>query len=43
MDGAATVVRRQIAGEGWAIASPDGHHLAIDEWTPSGNLWMVER
>ncbi len=26
----------------WALASPDGRHLAIYEWSLSGNMWMLE-
>jgi Tol biopolymer transport system component len=26
----------------WALASPDGRHLAIYEWSLSGNMWMME-
>jgi len=26
----------------WAVASPDGKHLAIYEWSLSGNMWMME-
>jgi eukaryotic-like serine/threonine-protein kinase len=26
----------------WAIPSPDGRHLAIYDWSLSGNIWMVE-
>jgi|HubBroStandDraft_6_1064221.scaffolds.fasta_scaffold00821_3 DNA-binding winged helix-turn-helix (wHTH) protein/Tol biopolymer transport system component len=26
----------------WALASPDGRHLAIYEWSISSNMWMVE-
>jgi hypothetical protein len=26
----------------WGVPSPDGHHLAIYNWTFSGNMWMME-
>jgi hypothetical protein len=26
----------------WAVASPDGRHLAIYEWSQSTNIWMME-
>jgi hypothetical protein len=24
------------------VASPDGRHLAFDDWTTDGNMWMLE-
>jgi serine/threonine protein kinase len=30
------------AGETLAIPSPDGRHLAIQNWTAEGNMWMME-
>jgi len=30
------------SGETSAIPSPDGHHLAIQSWTTSSNVWMME-
>jgi serine/threonine protein kinase len=30
------------SGETVAVPSPDGRHLAIQGWTTSGNLWMLE-
>jgi hypothetical protein len=29
-------------GETLAIPSPDGRHLAIQNWTADGNMWMME-
>lgn len=26
----------------WAVPSPDGHHLALCQWTFSANMWMME-
>jgi hypothetical protein len=26
----------------WGIASPDGRHLAINGWSQSSNIWMLE-
>ncbi len=26
----------------WGIPSPDGRHLAIDNWTLNSNIWMME-
>jgi hypothetical protein len=26
----------------WAVPSPDGHSLAIYQWSLSGNMWMIE-
>ena len=26
----------------FALPSPDGRHLAIDDWRPSANMWMME-
>jgi hypothetical protein len=26
----------------WGVSSPDGRHLAIYNWTFSGNMWMME-
>ena len=26
----------------WGVPSPDGRHLAIYNWTCSGNMWMIE-
>lgn len=26
----------------WAIASPDGRHLALSGWTTNANIWMME-
>jgi Tol biopolymer transport system component len=26
----------------WAVASPDGRHLAIYSWSFSSNMWMIE-
>jgi DNA-binding winged helix-turn-helix (wHTH) protein/Tol biopolymer transport system component len=42
-DGSARFLRRQIDGEGWAIPSPDGRHLAFQEWTIAGNVWEMRR
>ena len=30
------------SGETLAIPSPDGRHLAIQNWTAEGNIWMME-
>jgi hypothetical protein len=29
-------------GETLAVPSPNGRHLAIQSWSTSGNLWMLE-
>jgi len=29
-------------GETLAFPSLDGHHLAFNGWTTSGNMWMLE-
>jgi Tol biopolymer transport system component len=36
--------RAHVVGEnvGWAVPSPDGHHLALAEWNTMSNVWMVE-
>src|SRR5262249_1047261 len=30
------------SGETSTIPSPDGHHVAFQSWTTSGNMWMME-
>jgi len=30
------------SGETQAFPSPDGRHVALQGWTTSGNLWMLE-
>jgi Tol biopolymer transport system component len=30
------------SNETLALPSPDGHHLAIQSWVTSGNMWMME-
>ena len=30
------------SGETQAVPSPDGRHLAMQGWTTSGNMWMLE-
>jgi hypothetical protein len=30
------------SAETLAHPSPDGRHLALDGWTTSGNVWMME-
>jgi eukaryotic-like serine/threonine-protein kinase len=42
-DGSATYLRRQLNGDGWAIPSADGRHLALQEWTMAGNVWIFGR
>ncbi len=42
-DGSATYLRRQLNGDGWAIPSADGKHLALQEWTMAGNVWIFGR
>lgn len=29
-------------GETLPAPSPDGHHLAMQTWTMSGNMWLME-
>jgi hypothetical protein len=31
-----------MSGGGWVVPSPDGNHLAFQQWVPSANAWMLE-
>jgi DNA-binding winged helix-turn-helix (wHTH) protein len=31
-----------MSGGGWIVPSPDGAHVAFQEWIPSANVWMLE-
>jgi DNA-binding winged helix-turn-helix (wHTH) protein len=44
LEGSTHILRTQAtSGEGWAIPSPDGKHLAYQQWTQDGNIWMLQR
>jgi len=44
LDGTEKMVWEQAGGsaETLAVPSPDGRYLAMQEWTTSGNLWVME-
>jgi DNA-binding winged helix-turn-helix (wHTH) protein/Tol biopolymer transport system component len=43
LDGRVSVLLRSKSSDiGWAIPSPDGNHLAINERLRTGNVWAVE-
>jgi serine/threonine protein kinase len=43
LHGNSQILWRQQGGIAtWAMPSPDGHHLAIDNWTLNTNIWMME-
>lgn len=43
VDGNDRVLWRSVDGfETWGVPSPDGSHLAILEWTMSGNVWLID-
>jgi len=44
LQGNAHILWENTGGSGETLAhpSPDGHYLAFDGWTTSGNMWMME-
>jgi DNA-binding winged helix-turn-helix (wHTH) protein/Tol biopolymer transport system component len=43
LQGNATAVWKNVGGaESKGMPSPDGRHLAIQTWTTSSNMWMIE-
>jgi serine/threonine protein kinase/DNA-binding winged helix-turn-helix (wHTH) protein/Tol biopolymer transport system component len=43
LHGKAHTVWEEKGGQGtWGIPSPDGKHIALQSWTFSSNLWMME-
>jgi len=44
LDGTMTVLRSEKSSQdGWAIASPDGKHLAYQKYESVGNMWLFDR
>jgi hypothetical protein len=31
-----------MSAGGWVVPSPDGLHVAFQQWVPSANVWMLE-
>jgi DNA-binding winged helix-turn-helix (wHTH) protein/Tol biopolymer transport system component len=31
-----------MSAGGWVVPSPDGNHVAFQQWVPSANVWMIE-
>ncbi len=44
LSGHVNTLRYQLnSNESWAFPSPDGHHLAYQQWSNNGNVWLLER
>jgi DNA-binding winged helix-turn-helix (wHTH) protein len=37
-----TLFSGPMSGGSWVLPSPDGRHLAFQQWMPSANAWMLE-